>query len=157
MPSSLHKVVEECVGKSLWGLKGCPSPLSGQGTQFCFRTGLDTVPLFLMVNSSARQVQSGQRESFGRLKQALPLKYKVVWCVREWPMKPMGLALELGEEAGQNSPTASCRVLPKSSPRLRWLNHSPERVFPGRKHRKDMAGKTNNSTLHYILSTLMLL
>lgn len=29
-------------------------------------------------------------------------------------MQPMGLALEVGEEAGQNSPTDTCLVLPDS-------------------------------------------
>lgn len=53
----------------------------------------------------------------------------------------MELALKVGEEAGQNSPTDTCLVLPDSVPSVQVVL-------------LDSTTESNSSTLHYILSTL---
>lgn len=100
-----------------------------------------------MVNYSARASSGGQRESFSGLNQALPSRYnKGVWCVGKSPTQPVGFAVEVGEEVGQNPPTATCLVLPDSVPSVQVAPPQP---------REDMAGNASNSALHHVLNTFI--
>lgn len=114
-PSLLSWIIEECVGKSIWGLKWYPAPSEDMGTGFCLRTGLGIILLSIMVNHSARASSGGQRESFCRWKQVSRYN-KGIWCVGNSSTQSMGLALEIGEEARQNSSTAHLSGSPRLCP-----------------------------------------